>query len=126
MVIGLVAVAISGCSRASDTTETVPIRFSKFERDVITVKAGEPVTFILENGDPIAHEWIVGTADVHERHRDGTDPYHDEIPSEVTIPALSSRKTTLRFMDPGEYNFICHLPGHEAYGMKGTLHVVAN
>jgi uncharacterized cupredoxin-like copper-binding protein len=31
--------------------------------------------------------------------------------------------TTLTFAEPGDYLYICHLPGHEAYGMVGTLHV---
>ena len=59
------------------------------------------MTFTLRNDDPIAHEWIVGTEDMHERHRTGTEPYHDELPSEVTVPALSSRETTLSFNEPG-------------------------
>jgi uncharacterized cupredoxin-like copper-binding protein len=32
--------------------------------------------------------------------------------------------TTVMFRVAGEYRFICHLPGHEAYGMVGTLRVV--
>ena len=101
-------------------------RFSRFEPGTLTVRAGEAITFTLRNDDPIAHEWIVGTEDVHARHRTGTEPYHDSVPNEVTVPALSSRRTTLTFDEPGDYSFICHLPGHEAYGMSGTLRVVAN
>ena len=92
----------------------------------ITARAGEPVTITLRNDDPIEHEWIVGTADVHARHRTGTEPYHDSMPTEVTIPALSSRTTTVTFDKPGEYAYICHLPGHEAYGMVGTIHVLSS
>jgi uncharacterized cupredoxin-like copper-binding protein len=61
---------------------------------------------------------------MHERHRTGSEPLHDTRPSEVTIPAFSTRVTTLTFDEPGEYLYICHLPGHEAYGMVGTLRVV--
>jgi uncharacterized cupredoxin-like copper-binding protein len=39
----------------------------------------------------------------------------------VTVPAGTTRSTTITFMTPGSYLFICHLPGHEAYGMVGTL-----
>ena len=39
-----------------------------------------PVTFVLHNGDPIDHEWIVGDAAVHERHRAGTEPVHGVAP----------------------------------------------
>jgi uncharacterized cupredoxin-like copper-binding protein len=91
------------------------------ELQPITVPEGVPVTITLRNDDPIEHEWIVGPPGVHERHRTGTEPFHAEIPTEVTIPALSTRTTELTFENPGEFEFICHLPGHEEYGMVGTV-----
>ena len=107
----------------SEEVTTVQIRFSRFEPSVVMAKAGEPITIRLRNDDPIAHEWIVGSEAIHERHRTGTEPYHDAVPTEVTIPALQSRTTTVQFDAPGDYVFICHLPGHEAYGMRGVLRV---
>ena len=127
--LGVAAAVLTGCggapAAASDASATVTIRFSHFEQTLITVPAGTPVSITLNNTDPIEHEWIVGTEEVHERHRTGTDGYHDRIPTEVTIPALTTSKTTVRFDTPGDYPFICHLPGHEAYGMRGILRVVA-
>jgi uncharacterized cupredoxin-like copper-binding protein len=124
---GFAAVALTGCGGEAEAARdvTIAIRFSRFTTETVTVPAGVPVTFTLRNDDPIEHEWIIGTADVHERHRTGTEPFHDQVPTEVTIPALSTRTTTLQFDEPGEWQFICHLPGHEAYGMKGTVRVVA-
>ncbi len=104
---------------------TIGIHFSRFGPEAVTVPAGVPVTFTLRNDDPIEHEWIVGADEVHERHRLGTEPYHDQAPTEVTVPAFSVRETTISFEQPGEYAFVCHLPGHEAYGMRGTVRVVA-
>lgn len=100
---------------------TIVIRYSHYDRSLITVPAGVAVTILLRNDDPIDHEWIVGDAAVHERHRTGTEPVHGSRPTEVTIPAGTSRTTTIRFETPGTYLYICHLPGHEAYGMVGTL-----
>jgi uncharacterized cupredoxin-like copper-binding protein len=121
---GAVALLASGCSGDADASEaTIAIRYSEFIPGDLTAPAGVPVTINLENDDPIEHEWIVGTDDVHERHRTGTEPFHDAIPTEVTIPPLSSRTTTVTFDAPGEYSFICHLPGHEAYGMTGIIFV---
>jgi plastocyanin len=37
---------------------------------------------------------------------------------------LEERVTTLTFAEAGEYRYICHLPGHEAYGMVGVVRVV--
>ena len=85
-----------------------------------------PITVVLRNDDPIDHEWIVGDAAVHERHRTGTEPVHGSRPTEVSIPAGSTRETTVRFDTPGTYLYICHLPGHEAYGMVGTLVVTGD
>jgi uncharacterized cupredoxin-like copper-binding protein len=82
-----------------------------------------PVTFVLVNDDPIDHEWIVGDAAVHARHRTGTEPHHGARPTEVSIPALSTLETTVTFPQPGIFAYICHLPGHEAYGMTGLVTV---
>ena len=106
------------------TSVTIPIHFSHFRVSEVTVPVGVPVTFALVNQDPIEHEWIVGDAATHARHRTGTEPYHDSVPTEVTIPALQTKFTTVTFDKPGTYAFICHLPGHEEYGMKGTVKVV--
>jgi uncharacterized cupredoxin-like copper-binding protein len=111
-------------SGQSEDVTTVAIRFSHFEPAIVTATAGEAITLRLRNDDPIGHEWIVGSDAIHERHRTGTEPYHDAVPTEVTIPALQSRTTTVKFDAPGDYVFICHLPGHEAYGMTGILRVL--
>jgi uncharacterized cupredoxin-like copper-binding protein len=123
----LVALGFAGCGAPTppgrSTTVTLTFRYSRFGPDTVMVSAGAPVTFALHNDDPIEHEWIVGPSEVHEAHRTGTEPHHASKPTEVTVPALSKRVTTVTFDRPGDYAFICHLPGHEAYGMRGTVHV---
>jgi uncharacterized cupredoxin-like copper-binding protein len=99
----------------------IRVHFSQFEPASVTVPVGQPVRFVLANTDPIDHEWIVGDAATHARHRTGTEPAHDARPTEITLPAMSERRTTITFGEPGTLTFICHLPGHEAYGMTGTL-----
>ena len=99
----------------------ITIHYSHYEPDAVTVPIGRPVIFVITNTDPIDHEWIVGDAATHERHRAGTEPVHDALPTEITIPALSQRQTTVTFPATGSLQFICHLPGHEAYGMVGTV-----
>jgi uncharacterized cupredoxin-like copper-binding protein len=36
---------------------------------------------------------------------------------------LTTRVTTVTFDSAAALTFICHLPGHEAFGMVGTLTV---
>jgi uncharacterized cupredoxin-like copper-binding protein len=125
--VAAVAFALTGCGGGAQAgaDATIGIHFSRFKPEHIKAVAGTPLTLTLRNDDPIEHEWIVGDDEVHARHRTGTEPYHDSRPTEVTIQAFQSRETTVRFDEPGVYEYICHLPGHEAYGMKGTITVTA-
>ena len=121
----LAAPFAAGCQPPPESVRVeIVIRYSHFTPSEISVPHGMPVRFVLISQDPIEHEWLIGDAAFHERHRTGTEPQHGERPNEVTIPPLGSVETTLTFDAPGEMvAFICHVPGHEAYGMVGTLRV---
>jgi uncharacterized cupredoxin-like copper-binding protein len=121
--LGAAAVAGAVGRSAEPVVVQIDIRYSHFSPDTITVPAGRPITFVVVNSDPIDHEWIVGDEALHERHRTGTEPVHNARPTEISIDALNERRTTVTFASPGTLTFICHLPGHEAYGMVGTLTV---
>ena len=125
LILPAIALAVAW-SFENETTRKIEIRFSRFDTEVITTKAGEPLRLVLQNNDPIEHEWIVGTEATHQRHRLGIEAAHEEIPTEVTIPAFTTKTTTVSFDKPGQYTFVCHLPGHEAYGMSGTIIVLPN
>ncbi len=120
----IATLVVSVCGDGTSASATVAIHYSRFTPQVITLQAGVPVTITLRNDDPIEHEWIVGPPEVQERHRTGTEPVHEEVRTEVTVPAFSTRVTTLTFEQAAEYAYICHLPGHEAYGMVGTLRIL--
>ena len=119
----LTGIAANAVARSHDPIEIpIEIHYSHFSPASIKVPAGQPITFVITNTDPIDHEWIVGDAATHERHRTGTEPVHGARPTEVTIPAGTVRRTTVTFAaGTGSEQFICHLPGHEAYGMVGTV-----
>ena len=120
-----IAAAWAALPGGAPVTE-IGIHYSRFELARVVVPAGVPVTIALRNDDPIDHEWIVGDAASHQRHRTGTEPVHAERATEVSIAAGTSRATTVTFDTPGTYLYICHLPGHEAYGMVGTLVVTGS
>ena len=120
------AFALSVVSAAPPATNvTIDISRSHFSTSAIVVPAGVPITIVLHNLDPIDHEWIVGDEALHQRHRTGTEPVHDTRPTEVTIPAGTTRTTVVTFDAAGSLRFVCHLPGHEAYGMSGLVTVVS-
>src|SRR5438067_13878140 len=118
----LTGVAANAVARSNDAIEIpITIHYSHYDPALISVPVGRAVTFVITNTDPIDHEWIVGDAATHERHRTGTEPVHNARPTEISIPAESVRRTTVTFSAVGSEQFICHLPGHEAYGMVGTV-----
>lgn len=118
----LLFVAVAGaCAPAAPRAVDITIHYSHYSTSQIDVPAGVPVTFTIRNDDPIDHEWLLGDAALHERHRTGTEPAHTSRPDELTIPARSTRTTTLTFPVAMTLQYMCHLPGHEAYGMVGIL-----
>jgi len=122
LALALVAFAASACAPADAGTPTINIRihYSHFEPSTITVPAGVPVTYVIRNDDPIDHEWLIGDATFHARHRTGTEATHGDRPDEVSLPALATKTTTLT-LAAGTYTFICHFPLHEQYGMVGVV-----
>jgi uncharacterized cupredoxin-like copper-binding protein len=118
-------VGFPGSGRASGATRAViGIHYSHFTPTQVVATAGVPITITLINTDPIDHEWLVGDAAFHQRHRTGTEAHHGARPTEVSLAAGTTVTTTVMFSQPGDYQYICHLPGHEAYGMMGVLRVL--
>jgi uncharacterized cupredoxin-like copper-binding protein len=103
---------------------TLDIEHSRFLPDRLSVRPGTEVRFVVDNGDPINHELIVGGPEVHARHARGTEARHPSIPGEVSVGPNRMGVTTLRFDEPGTFEFACHLPGHYEYGMHGVVEVV--
>ena len=107
-----------------DVTVEIDVEHSLYSPTDLRVVEGTRVRFVVVNGDPIAHELIVGPPDVHARHAAGTEAEHPSIPGEVSVGAGLTAVTTFTFDEPGTFEFACHLPGHYEYGMHGEVEVV--
>ena len=107
-----------------DVTVRLGIEHSMFEPSRLRVVEGTRVRFVVDNGDPIGHELIVGPPDVHARHASGTHPRHPTVAGEVSVRPNQRASTSYRFDEPGTMKFACHLPGHYDYGMHGEVEVV--
>jgi uncharacterized cupredoxin-like copper-binding protein len=100
----------------------IRIHFSRFEPGAIEVDPGQTVRLVVENTDPIDHEFIVGDERVQLAHEAGTEAHHAPRPGEISVPAEQTVVTTVTFPGrAGSLLFGCHLPGHYAYGMRGTI-----
>ena len=130
----LVSLLLAGAGMAtaagwlgSDTTtlatRTVHIRihFSRFDPSDIDIEPGQTIRFVVENTDPIDHEFIVGDEQVQDAHESGTEAHHAPRPGEISIPPGETVVTTVAFPSHGSLLFGCHLPGHYAYGMRGVI-----
>ena len=82
-----------------------------FEPAVITVEAGDEVTFVIKNAGTVDHEFesiAEGEAGIEE----------------IIIPPGRSRRVNWTAPDePGSFPVYCDLPGHRAAGMELTLEV---
>ena len=123
-------VATRAGSRAGDGPErtvVVTMHHSRFSPATLRVDPGQRVRFVLRNTDPIDHEFILGDAAVQARHEQGRDRHHHgEVPGERSVAAGQEAATTYAFpagLDGRTLEFACHLPGHYAYGMHGTVRV---
>ena len=102
-------------------TVHVRIHYSHFDLTEIDAEPGQTITFVVENTDPIDHEFIVGDAQVQQAHEAGTEARHPPRPGEISIAAGQTVRTTMTFPSTGTLLFGCHLPGHYAYGMHGLI-----
>jgi uncharacterized cupredoxin-like copper-binding protein len=105
-------------------TVEVGIHHSRFDIGALRVREGTLVQFVVRNDDPIDHELVVGDAEVHRRHANGSERRHPPVPGEVSISPGDTAMTFYEFTDPGTVVYACHLPGHEAYGMTGEIEVI--
>jgi len=108
---------------SDEQTVHVSIHHSRFRPASFEFAAGSTVTFVIHNGDPIDHEFILGDGAVQRRHENGTEQEHGSVPGEVSVPAGETRRTTFEFSGPGRLVAGCHLPGHFAYGMRAVVTV---
>jgi len=96
----------------------------RFEPALITVRKGEQIRFLLENGGTESHEFMLATVAENRKHaelmRKFPDMEHDD-PNAKRL-AMSERGELLwRFTKVGQFEFACLIPGHYEAGMLGKI-----
>jgi uncharacterized cupredoxin-like copper-binding protein len=117
---GLAADRTATVASSDPRTVSITIHFSRFDPAVVRAAPGEEIRFVIHNTDPIDHEFILGDDLVQRAHELGSAAAHS-APGQVSVPAGETVRTTVTFTTPGALTFACHLPGHFAYGMRGTV-----
>lgn len=112
---------------ARKVDRTIAITMSdqmRYEPDVIRVKAGETIRFVVTNRGKVLHEIVLGTEKDLREHaelmRKFPDMEHDE-PHMAHVKAGAKGDLVWQFTKPGEFSFACLIPGHFEAGMVGKL-----
>ena len=98
----------------------------RFVPDRIEVQVGETVAFEVTNSGVLPHEFVIGDVGVQAEHETemaahaGMAAMHDK-PFAITVPAGKTARLTHTFGEPGTLLYGCHIPGHYAAGMVGTI-----
>jgi Cu+-exporting ATPase len=107
LAMGAVA-AVVAADRAVDAGATkvdLVAHDMRFSTSRIVIPAGATVLLTFTNEDPVVHDWMV------------------EGLANVEAPARPGQTAQVRFRidQPGDYTYVCAIPGHAEAGMTGTL-----
>lgn len=113
-------------AKVSRTIEVTMADTMRFTPDVVKVKAGETVRFLVKNAGKIAHEMVIGTADELKEHADEMRKMpgmqHVE-PNTIALKSGQQGRIIWQFDKPGTIGFACLVPGHMEAGMVGKIEV---
>ena len=107
----------------------------RYRPNAIMVRAGRRVTFAVTNAGKLTHEFTLGdraTQLDHEREMQLMPAMGGHVHTHgsagggtLTVPPGQTRRLTWTFDEPGLVLYGCHVLGHWAAGMKGTIVVLA-
>ena len=100
----------------------------RFTPNVITVKQGETVRFVIKNQGKQLHEMVIGTKKELDAHAALMVKFptmeHDE-PYMAHVSGGKSQSLVWTFNRAGDFEFACLIAGHYQAGMVGKISVVA-
>jgi len=123
LVLAVAAPLLAACGGGGPRVVEIGMRYSRYTPAALTVRAGDTVRFVLRNDDPIAHEFVLGTAEEHALHEEAADESHDDTPGQASLEPGETDTVEYTFTKPGSILFACHRPGHFRYGMSGVVTV---
>jgi uncharacterized cupredoxin-like copper-binding protein len=121
----LVLASCGGNSSKPSTKIDVTMTDFQFQPNTFTVPAGQEISLSAENNGGVVHSFVI----MKKGESAGTEFSEEDQPNvywQVEIqPGGSTNTTFMAPADPGEYEVVCHVPGHVQAGMVGKLNVVA-
>ena len=121
-------------AEAGEADRVIEIAMSdqlRFEPASVEVRVGETVTFRVTNAGAIPHDFTLGGEETQEEHEGemvagGMAGMGHGEPNTATLDPGEEAELTWRFTQAGTIRYGCHLTGHYAAGMVGTITIVAS
>jgi len=114
---------------AKAAKRTITIKMSdtmRFTPDLIEVKQGETVKFVIKNDGKMLHEFVLGTKKELDEHAalmlKFPNMEHEE-PYMAHVPAGKTGEIVWTFNRAGDFDFACLIAGHYQAGMVGKVKV---
>lgn len=107
--------------RTVDIDMSDAMRFSPAE---LRIKTGETIRFFVRNEGRLVHEMVIGPTDRLTQHAEmmrKMPAMAHTAPNMIRLKAGQRGGLVWRFDQPGEFEYVCLLPGHREAGMKGRI-----
>jgi len=116
-------------NEADRTIEITQLDAFAFEPSELEVRMGETVTFEVTNEGETPHEFVLGDEMKQQEHESvmqemGGEMMLDE-PNAISVEPGETKSLTWTFTEMGTLQYGCHISGHFARGMVGTIDVMA-
>ena len=122
-------VASASPEASAGTAKRIEVKLTdalKMEPAELTVKAGQPVTFVVTNSGAIQHEFYLGdeaAQGAHEQEMMSSGGMTMDEPDGIVLKPGETKELTYTFMSAGDFRAGCHETGHYAGGMKAAISV---
>jgi uncharacterized cupredoxin-like copper-binding protein len=109
--LGFAALLLPAC--APEASQDVTLKLTEFgiETPVTTFTAGTRYRFTIKNAGTVEHEWMLMPRGVTDHGR-----MLSAVDKGLLRPGATAEKFVI-FVEKGEFEFACHLPGHYEGGM---------
>ena len=114
---------------ARDVSRVIAIKALdiRFEPKRIQVYRDETVRFVVTNDGKLAHEFVIGDAQLQAEHEKEMQamagmPMHADVNAISLLPG-QTKSLVWTFTRDGVTEYACHMPGHFAAGMVGRIFI---
>ena len=117
---------------AADISRTIEVSMQdtmRFTPELLDIKLGETIRFVVENDGQVLHEFVLGTKSTNDDHAEMMLKFpgmeHDE-PYMAHVDPKETGEIIWTFNRAGNFDFACLIAGHYQAGMVGNIVVADN